>query len=298
VYYCGSYFEELPGERFEDWTVAKELPPSGNLTLTLGLTRSCNPWFYHIGLDLFRQKGATFLSDMARGFGLGSSTGIEQVAESTGQIIDPKTDGDAVQQGIGQGEMLATPLQIANFTAAIANYGTLHRPQMIERITSSNGVDVFTFSPEVSGDLPVSEETIETIREGMRGVVRSKSGTANRELGDMGIPLFGKTGTASNPMGESHAWFTGFSSTQRVDKPDIAVTVLLENAGEGSEKAAPVFRRVIETYYFGEPQKLYPWESGFNVTRTPTLEFTLTPEKPSTSNSVPEQLVTTPTPAG
>jgi penicillin-binding protein 2 len=298
VYYCGSYFEELPGERFEDWTVAKELPPSGNLTLTLGLTRSCNPWFYHIGLDLFRQKGATYLADVARGFGLGRSTGIEQVAEATGQIIDPKSDGDAVQQGIGQGDMLVTPLQIANFTAAIANYGTLHRPQLIERITSSNGVDVFTFSPEVSGTLPVSEETIDAIREGMRGVIRSKVGTANRELGDMGITLFGKTGTASNSTGESHAWFTGFSSTLREDKPDIVVTVLLENAGEGSERAAPVFRRVMETYYFGEPQKLYPWESGFNVTRTPTLEFTPTPERPSSSNSVPEQQVTTPTPAG
>lgn len=302
IYYCGSYFEELAGERFKDWTVDKELPPSGNLTLVQGLIRSCNPWFYHIGLDLFRQEGATFLSEMARGFGLGSATGIEQVAESEGQIIDPKTDGDAVQQGIGQGDMLVTPLQVVRFTAAIANGGTLYRPQIIENITNISGIATFTFAPESNGTLPVSAETLEAIRAGMRGVVRSNIGTANDQLGDLGITLYGKTGTAENPLGRSHAWFTGFSETPRTDRPDIAVTVIIENGGEGSEVAAPVFRRIIETYYFGSPQRLYPWESRFNVTRTPTLEVTPTIEgasQPSGSSppSVPSQVQSTPTPS-
>jgi penicillin-binding protein 2 len=302
IYYCGSYFEELPGERFKDWTVDKDFPPSGNLTLTQGLMRSCNPWFYHIGLDLFRQKGATYLSDMARGFGLGKATGIEQVAESEGQIVDPRTDGDAVQQGIGQGDMLVTPLQVARFTAALANGGTLYRPQIVEAITTTSGQNVFTFSPEQNGSLPVSPETLEAIRTAMRGVVRSKIGTANIPLGDLSIPIYGKTGTAENPLGDSHAWFTGFTQTTRADRPDIAVTVIVENAGEGSEVAAPVFRRVIETYYFGSPQKLYPWESRFNVTQTPTVEATPTAPGAAPSDSsapiVPEQVVTIPTPAG
>jgi len=297
TYYCGSYFEELPGERFKDWTVDKELPPSGTLTLVQGLIRSCNPWFYHIGLDLFRQKGATYLSDMARGFGLGSATGIEQVAEDVGQIINPASDGDAVQQGIGQGNMLVTPLQVARFTAALANGGTLYRPQIIERITDASGGDVFSFTQEANGTLPISDETLEAILAGIRGVVRSNIGTANDQLGDIGIPLYGKTGTAENPMGKSHAWFTGFSATLRTDKPDIVVTVIVENAGEGSEIAAPVFRRIIETYYFGEPQKKYPWESDFGVTLTPTPEFTATPEGGS-GPSVPEQPQITATPAG
>ena len=299
IYYCGSYFEELAGERFKDWTVDKELPPSGNLTLVQGLIRSCNPWFYHIGLDLFRQEGSTYLSDMARGFGLGSSTGFAQVAESEGQIFDPKNDGDAVQQGIGQGDMLVTPLQVARFTAAIANGGTLYRPQIIENITNVSGIATYTFAPEANGTLPISEETLEAIREGMRGVVRSNIGTANDQLGDMGIPLFGKSGTAENPMGSAHAWFTGYSDTPRTDRPDIAVTVIIENGGEGSEVAAPVFRRVIETYYFGSPQKLYPWESRFNVTRTPTPEVTPTIEGASqpSSPSAPSQVQSTPTPS-
>jgi len=301
TYYCGSYFEEIPGERFKDWTVDKDFPPSGTLTLVQGLMRSCNPWFYHIGLDLFRQKGATFLSDMSRSFGLGAATGIEQVAENEGQIVDPKSDGDAVQQGIGQGDMLVTPLQVARFTAAIANGGTLYRPQIVEKITNSAGDSVFSFAPESNGTLPVSESTLEAIRTGMRNVVRSKIGTAHIPLGDLGIPIYGKTGTAENPLGKPHAWFTGYTSTPRVDRRDIAVTVIVENSGEGSEIAAPVFRRVIETYYFGEPQKLYPWESAFNITRTPTPEVTPTVESQSGSSSepgIPAQVQSTPTPSG
>ncbi len=304
TYYCGSYFEELPGESFKDWTVDKDLPPSGTLTLTQGLMRSCNPWFYHIGLDLFRQKGATYISDIARGVGLGSATGIDQVAEDAGQIIDPASDGDAVQQGIGQGDMLVTPLQVVRFTAALANGGTLYRPQIIERITSVNGVDVYTFSPQVDGTLPVSQETLDAISVAMRGVVRSSIGTANDELGDLSIPIYGKTGTAENPLGDPHAWFTGYTSTGREDTRDIAFTVIIENGGEGSEVAGPVFRRVIETYYFGEPLELYPWESGFNLTRTPTPEFTETPlpgvnpTTSSSSGSTLEQKISTPTPSG
>jgi penicillin-binding protein 2 len=303
IYYCGHYFEELAGERFKDWTLDKDLPPSGNLNLVQGLVRSCNPWFYHIGLDLFRKEGATYLADFSRGFGLGNATGIAQVAEDQGQIVDPASDGDAVQQGIGQGNMLSTPLQVVRFTAAIANGGTLYRPQMIERITSQDGVDVFTFAPEQNGTLPVSVETLEAIQAGMRGVVATRIGTAYDQLGDLGLQIYGKTGTAENPLGSAHAWFTGFSRTGRQDRPDIAVTVILENVGEGSEWAAPVFRRIMETYYFGEPRKLYPWEARFNITRTPTLEFTPTPEGPAAqpqpeapSITIPDQVLISPTP--
>jgi len=287
TYYCGSYFEELQGEKFKDWTVDHDLPASGTLTLTQGLIRSCNPWFYHIGLDLFRQKGATYISDMARGFGLGSATGIEQVAEDTGQIVDPSTDGDAVQQGIGQGDMLVTPLQVVRYTAAIANGGTLYRPQLVERITTTAGVDVSTLSPEATGTLPISQETLEAIQTAMRGVVSSRIGTAREALSGLAIPTYGKTGTAQNPMGDSHAWFTGYTDENREDLPDIAVTVIAENAGEGSEIAAPIFRRMIETYFYGEPKKLFDWEVKLNVTKTPTEEFTLTPTEGGEQQSTP-----------
>lgn len=294
TYYCDSYFEELEGEKFKDWTVDKDLPASGTLTLTQGLIRSCNPWFYHIGLDLFRQKGATYLSDMARGFGLGSATGIEQVAEDTGQINDPATDGDAVQQGIGQGDMLVTPLQVVRFTSAIANGGTLYRPQLIESINTPNGVNVYSFAPESNGTLPITTETLEAIQTGMYGVIHSKIGTAREALVDLPFDIYGKTGTAENPMGDSHAWFTGYTDEDREDLPDIAVTVIVENGGEGSEVAAPIFRRIIETYYYGEPKRLFEWEVRMNVTKTPTEEFTETP----TEGEEGSGQQSTPTPAG
>ena len=285
IYECGYVFEELFGfprydwtyERFQDDGVTR---PSGTLNLVEGLIRSCNPYFWHIGLDLYNQGLTTAISDMARDFGLGSATGIEVIEEEPGTVPDPQSEVDAINLAIGQGDLLVTPLQVANFMAAIGNGGTLYRPQVVEKIVSEDGQEEIIFKPEVIGTLPLSPENLEAIQEGMKGVISSEipAGTAYRQLADLDYPIAGKTGTAtSGAGGEPHSWFAGYTFAENEERPDIAVAVIVENIGDGSEYAAPVFRRVIETLVYGEPQRLYKWESQLNITRSPTPIFTDTP---------------------
>jgi penicillin-binding protein 2 len=186
-----------------------------------------------------------------------------------GQINDPTTEGAAVQMGIGQGDMLVSPLQAANMVAAIANGGTLYRPQIIEKITSVDGAVLKQFEPEVLHKIPVSQETLQALKDGMELVVRDQRGTAYTRFTGLRTPIFGKTGTATTSIEDPHSWFAGFTDANNPQKPDIAVAVILENAGDGSVYAAPVFRRVIEAYFTGEISRYYWWETDYYVTRTP-----------------------------
>jgi penicillin-binding protein 2 len=281
---CEYTWNEFPGRTFNDWTYDRYLrelqatgegttKPSGVLTLTQGLIRSCNPWFYHIGFDLFSQGRVTAVADMARGFGLGSPTGIVGVNEIPGQIVNPPTLLDAVNQAIGQGEMLVTPLQVARFIAAIGNGGTLYRPQVVEKFVDANGAETPVFKPEAAGTLPIKPETLAAIREGMLGVIESTNprGTAEHRFRGFEYKIYGKTGTAETGIpGYPHSWFAGYTDQQIEGVPDIAIAVIAENAGEGSEFAAQIFRRVVEIYFKGRPVRPYSWETSIGVTRTPT----------------------------
>jgi penicillin-binding protein 2 len=267
VYDCQYEFNELQGVTLYDWTKEKEVKPSGKLTLPEGLMRSCNTYFYHIGLDLYRQKGDKPVTDMARSFGLGALTGIGPVAEYTGSMPYPINEYEAVQIAFGQGAMLATPLQVANLMAAIGNGGTLYRPQLVEKIVAADGTVSFSFKPEVKNQVAVSQANLTVVQDAMSAVVKNKRGTAYSIFAGLDLDIRAKTGTATNSLQTSHAWFAGYTNANWPDKPDIAIAVLCENAGEGSEVSAPIFRRVVENYFYGKPSTLYPWESNFYVNR-------------------------------
>ncbi len=297
-YDCGYFFTELAGMQPHDWTYDHYLKDgktqaSGQLTLPEGLMRSCNPFFWHIGLDFYQRGMYDAISNMARGFGLGSATGIE-IGDAAGNIPDPTSEVDAINLAIAQGNTLITPLQVADFITAVGNGGTLYKPSVIDKIMPVDGQPSYVFSPTPRGTLPVSPENLKIVQDAMVSVVMNPRGTAYRTsayginsfVTNTGIPVAAKTGTAESGSGDPHAWFAGYTFAGRENKPDIAIAVLVENGGEGSVVAAPIFRRVLEIYFLGSPQMRYPWESQIGVVATPTPEVTetATPEGSGTPN--------------
>lgn len=278
TYECGHYWNELDGIELHDWTLDHEVAPSGTLNLSEALMRSCNPWFYKIGKELYQQVGPDALSGMARSFGLGSLTGIGELEEEPGNVEDPNEVFAAVQLGIGQSTLLVTPLQVARFVAAIGNGGTLYRPQVVEQIVDASGKTIASFEPEAQGQLPVSPEHLKMIQDAMETVVRNPRGTAYSTFTNTRYEIHAKTGSASTNTGlNSNAWFAGYTNEGIEGKPDIAIAVLAEFAGEGADISAPIFRRVIELYYEGTARSLYGWETGVYITRTPSPTPTNTP---------------------
>ena len=275
--FCGHTIQ-VCGNELRDWTLERELPPSGNLTLSGGLMRSCNPWFFYIGEQLLFEGQANAIPEMARAFGLGQITGVE-IPEEPGNIpAQINSCEQNVQLAIGQGEMTVTPLQVASFTAAVGNGGTLYRPTLVEQITTRDGTPTFSFATEVVGTLPISDEHLTIIQDAMRDVITNPRGTA-RSLNTMRYRSFGKTGTAENPFGISHAWFAGYTQVGDPNRPDIAVAVIVENAGEGSEMAVPVFRRAVSLYFsnYVDTGQTLRWEAYPYVVASPTPIPTDTP---------------------
>jgi penicillin-binding protein 2 len=250
------------------------------LTLPQGLMRSCDPWFYHIGYSLYSNGLGNAISDMARAFGLGSASGIGQVAEANGSIPNPTDGTNATSISIGQGDVQVTPLQVANFVAAIANGGTLYRPQLVEKVQPVTGEAISVFKPQANNTLPLTAANLKVIQDAMRSVVSDKRGTAYSRFVGFPFPLAAKTGTAESGTVDPHAWFAGYSLAGLENKPDIAVAVLVNYQGEGSIWAAPIFRRVMEIYFNGRPQTIYPWEKTFGVIDPEygTIVATPTPE--------------------
>ena len=226
----------------------------GQVSLTDGLTQSCDVVFYEVGLALHK-KDPALLPHWARDFGLGVATDVVGVAENWGVVPDdewkrenlnqPLFDGDAVNSAIGQGYMLSTPLQVARLVAAVGNGGRLLRPYLIDRVVDIHGNEK-TVEPEELGQLPLLSEQLDIIRKSMEAVVSGARGTARSAFEGVSFTVAGKTGTSESGQEEPHAWFAGYAPAE---EPQVAIAVILEHAGEGSKEAAPLFRQVAEAFF-------------------------------------------------
>jgi penicillin-binding protein 2 len=280
-YTCNGTWEELgPTLLKHDW-----LPTGhGKLSLVQGLTASCDPYFWHVGKALY-DWNADWLPQVARAFGLGQPTGINGLEETAGLIPDPTWKlqkigqawevGDSLNEAIGQGDVQATPLQIARMVAAVGNNGVLAQPQLVLKVGAPGQPPSYQFQPIFTGQLPLKPDQLAALQDGLHNVTRDPIGTARGRFRGLKIPVAGKTGTAETGQPDPHAWFAGYSFAHRADKPDIAIAVWVQNIGEGADVAAPIFRRILESYY-GLPLTRYPWEESVGVVKTP--EPTATPD--------------------
>ncbi len=280
TFHCPGYWDGLGvGARKYCWKAAGH----GQITLQDGLTASCNVTFYNVGKTL-HELDPEILPQFGIAFGLGEPTGLVGLVEETGLMPGPEWKrtaldelwypGDTVNLAIGQGYMRATPLQVARIMSAVANGGTLYRPFIVKRIEGNEQYEEEVTEPEAVGTLPVSDERLAAVQEGLLGVTSSTTlGTASHRFSGLEIPVAGKTGTAEAgaPGARPHSWFAAYAPA---DDPEIALAVVVENAGEGSTVAAPLARQVIEAYY-GLPLSELPAEAEVDYvppTPTPTAE--------------------------
>ncbi len=236
--------------RFKDWST------HGPTNITEAIAESCNVFFYHLGggFDQIKGLGYQRLANYFRRFGLGQQTGIDLPLEEDGLIPSPEWKeevkdevwykGDTYHLSIGQGDLLVTPLQVNTYISAIANYGKFVQPHLAKKILDPKGSLVEKIEPAKSNKV-VSKKTIGIVRKGMKMTVNQGSAPS---LQSLPVQAAGKTGTAQNPQGDEkeHAWFTAFAP---YEDPQIALTVLIENGGEGSQTAVPVANRILN-YYF------------------------------------------------
>jgi penicillin-binding protein 2 len=236
---------------FNNWSRT----PEGSIDVRRALARSCNPWFYQVGIKV----GPTAFLSLARRLGFGERSGLPLVGETPGLVPSDEwmlknerrriLDGDTANLSIGQGSLLASPLQVAQAMAGIANGGALPRLQLISQIQDTRGRVVQDPIPERKKWLGVELKAIEVVRNGMCDVVNSGYGTG-RSGALSYTTLCGKTGTAQwgpKAKGQSLAWFAGFLPR---DNPRYAFAVLYEGRpGEkvsGGRTAAPMVRSFFE----------------------------------------------------
>lgn len=214
----------------------------GAENLQKSFAKSCNTSYANIGLGLNKTRFAGLCKELL----FDTDLPVSYPSNKSSFVLDNKSNADEVtQMAIGQGETLVTPMHMALITSAIANNGILMRPSIIDHTENYRGVTVKKFNSLPYGTL-LSESEAKKMQEFMSLVVSEGTGS---KLNGQSYHAAGKTGSAefSNIKGESHAWFTGYASTE--EKGSIVVTVIVENGGAGSTVAVPIAKQVFDTYF-------------------------------------------------
>ncbi len=232
--------------------------PNGHGWLDLygAIKNSCNVYFYQLGLKI----GLPIWSKYSKLLGFGKKTGIDLPGEKPGLVPTVSyfnriygengwTKGNLANLAIGQGELLVTPLQLAQFAMILANKGLYYEPHLVDHLYNYQTHKIVEFPVKARYVKGISSENFDVVREGMHEVVNGGTGWLGKVPG---IDMAGKTGTAQNPHGDPHAWFMGFAPYKL---PEVAIAVVLENAGSGGGHAAPIARKFLEMYFY---HKLIP----------------------------------------
>ncbi len=237
---------------FPDWKAGGH----GTTNVRKALAESVNTFFYYVGggYQDFTGLGVDRLTSYMRLFGLGEKSGIDLNGESAGFVPsqtwkeETKNEawyiGDTYHIAIGQGDILTTPLQVANFTAAVANGGRLYQPTLVASLLGEDNQVLKTIEPKIIRENFIDAYNLQVVREGMRQTVTAGSA---RSMSMLPVAVAGKTGTAQwSSKNANHAWFTGFAP---YENPELAITVLIEEGGEGSSVAVPIAREILAWYF-------------------------------------------------
>ncbi len=239
------------------------------LNLPEAVAQSCNAWFCNAFRNILENKEYPLLGeafdhwrDYLVAFGFGNKLGIDLPNELAGNVptrsyYDRYYGKDrwkaltVISLAIGQGEIGATPLQMANMAAVIANRGSFYIPHVVKKIGDDGSPSPLYIQKYITG---ISSENFEPVIEGMEGAVNGGEGSTARGARLDSIIICGKTGTAQNPHGKDHSIFVAFAPK---DNPQIAIAVYVENAGFGSTFAAPIASLMIEEYLTGKIKRRY-----------------------------------------
>jgi penicillin-binding protein 2 len=238
----------------------------GNLDMVQAITQSCDVYFYNLGY-LFYQADGTPLADWAMRLGMNKPTGIDIPGEVAGRVPTPAwrrsyfqsevdqqwTPGNSINLSIGQGDLEATPLQLAVTYAAIANGGSIVQPHIGKKIIDAQGQMVRDLQAAKPRKVDVSQSTLDVVRRGLYEAANSSTGTSSAVFAGYPVQVAGKTGTAEVFGSDDYAWYASYAPA---NDPKYAVVVMVEQGGHGGTVAAPATRLIYDALFKLKSQKV------------------------------------------